>query len=366
VASDLTGLSGARDVSWLEGIWTAQDTTPGEIEAALRELLTHQHKKGEAYVPARVLNLVVIADREWRGEIQNRLENVGRYHPSRTILCAVEPGRTTIDAFATMTVQGDPRPGELALCHEHVVLDIGPGHLPGLDTIVDPLVVTDLATLIWSPHRHPEAVDALLKLAQVALIDSVEEPDPAGALRRARQLAEEAYVVDLAWLRSTPWRERIAATFDPPQWREELGRLSSVCVRHRPDSVAAGVLFFGWLATRLGWTPGGLIAQNGSLHGRAGGRRQDVELKLEPDPGQNAPGLAGLTVETASGMTLSLDRGSGGLSARRRRPDGAESGWTVMGASRGEAGILGEGIRQALLRDPTYRPALEAAQAMLA
>jgi hypothetical protein len=36
----------------------------------------------------------------------------------------------------------------------------------------------------------------------------------------------------------------------------------------------------------------------------------------------------------------------------------------VLGASRGEAGILGEGIRQALLREPTYRPALAAADAM--
>jgi hypothetical protein len=37
----------------------------------------------------------------------------------------------------------------------------------------------------------------------------------------------------------------------------------------------------------------------------------------------------------------------------------------IPGASRGEGGILGEGIRQALLRDPTYVPALDAAQAML-
>ena len=36
-----------------------------------------------------------------------------------------------------------------------------------------------------------------------------------------------------------------------------------------------------------------------------------------------------------------------------------------MGASRGEAGILGEGIRQALLRDHTYAPSLEAAASML-
>jgi hypothetical protein len=37
----------------------------------------------------------------------------------------------------------------------------------------------------------------------------------------------------------------------------------------------------------------------------------------------------------------------------------------VLGASRGEAGVLGEGIRQALLRDPTYAPALAAVGAML-
>ena len=45
--------------------------------------------------------------------------------------------------------------------------------------------------------------------------------------------------------------------------------------------------------------------------------------------------------------------------------ESGEIEWTVMGASRGEAGILGEGIRQALLRDPTYRPALDAANAMV-
>jgi hypothetical protein len=33
----------------------------------------------------------------------------------------------------------------------------------------------------------------------------------------------------------------------------------------------------------------------------------------------------------------------------------------VLGASRGEGGILGEGVRQALLRDPTYAPALDRA-----
>ena len=355
MAGDLTG-----------GVWSKQDTTPAEIEAALRELLKERHAEDASYAPARVLNLIVICDKEWKGEIQNRLDKVGRYHASRTILCAVEPGRTTIDAVATMTTHGDPRPGQIALCHEEVILDIGPKHLPHIDTICDPLVVTDLATLVWAPHGHAEAVDALLHMTQVVLVDSINEPDAGAAVARARSLAERVYVVDLAWLRSTPWRERVAASFDPPVWRPELWKLSGVTVRHRPDSGVAGVLYFGWLGAQLGWEPASLMTQNGSLYGRARSKRGEVELRLEPDPHMNAPGLAGITVQTASGMTLSLDRGPGGLAAWRRTAKGKESRWTVLGASRGEAGILGEGIRQALLRDPAYSPALAAAERMVA
>jgi glucose-6-phosphate dehydrogenase assembly protein OpcA len=312
-----------------------------------------------------VLNLVAVVDRQWRGEIENRLERVGRYHPSRTILCCVEEGREGIDARATMTATAEPKPGSFALVHEEVVVDIGPQHLAHLDTIVDPLVITDLSTVVWAPHGHNHAVDALRRLAQVVLLDSVDEPDAHVALDRSEELAQWAYVVDLAWLRSTPWRERIAASFDPPSWRPELGRISSVTIRHRTDSTVAGLLLLGWLATRLGWRPEHMIAGRGELRGRAPAPRQEVELKLEPEERMSVPGLAGLTIETASGMTLSLDRGEGGLSATRHDRKGREAKWTVLGASRGEAGILGEGIRQALLRDPTYRQALSAADAMV-
>jgi glucose-6-phosphate dehydrogenase assembly protein OpcA len=347
-------------------MWSEQETTPGAIEAALRQLLGEQYARDEAWAPARVLNLVVVVDREWRGEVMNRLERVGRYHPSRLILCAVEEGRTTIDASVAITTDGEASPGgELALTRERVVLDVGPRHLEKIDSIVDPLVVTDIATVSWSPHGHPEAVDALLHLSQVMLVDSVNEFDARSAVDRASSLAEEAYVVDLAWLRSTPWRERVAATFDPPQWREELGRISSVTVRHQPESAVAGFLFCGWLAARLGWEPGSLMAGDGSLHGKAHGRRQDVVMKLEPDPTMSVPGLAGVEVGTASGMSIALSRGAGGLTARRVDRKGRDSSWTVLGASRGEAGILGEGIRQALLRDPAYARALERAKLMV-
>jgi len=361
VADDLGAL-----VSETGSVWSEQDTTPAKIEEALRELLKQRHAETEAFVPARVLNLVVIVDREWRGEIQNRLEKVGSYNASRTILCNVEPGRTTIDASASMTAEEDLIKGQLAVAHEHVVLDIGEKHLKGLDTIVDPLVVSDLATLVWSPHRHHEAVDAMRKIAQIVLIDSQNTDGPQHAVRRSRELADRHYVVDLAWLRSTPWRERVAFTFDPAQWRPELQRISSVTVRHEPNSAMAGLLLLGWMSSRLGWSPSRLTEHGGATSGSARAHRQDIKLRLDPDPTMITPGLAGITVETSSGMSIALDRGAGGLTVKRVWSDGKEQTWTVTGASRGESGILGEGIRQALLRDGTYAPALAAAERMVA
>ena len=51
-----------------EFVWSEQDTSPGRIEAAMRDLLQQSHA-ADAFVPARVLNLIAVVDREWRGEV---------------------------------------------------------------------------------------------------------------------------------------------------------------------------------------------------------------------------------------------------------------------------------------------------------
>ena len=311
---------------------------------------------------ARVLNMVAVVDRDRVEEIEDRLARVGRYHPSITIICAVGHERTSVDAHAV--VAGSP--DALGQSYERVTIDVGVDHLAHLDTIVDPIVVSGLTTLVWAPHGYPEAVDSLLRLAQVVLLDSSEQPDIAAALARVAELADRAYVVDLAWLRTTPWRERVAFTFDPAEWRPELEHITAAQVRHAPDSAVAALLLVGWLASRLGWTPEVLARDGGGrLSGRARADGRDVQVTLEPIAALEVPGLAGFTLETDEGMSISLDRAAGGLAATRKTPDGHSYTWTVLGASRGEGGILGEGVRQALLRDPTYRPAVAAAGAML-
>ncbi len=358
-------------MSTSDAVWSEQGTTPDAIEAALRELLAQRHAENGNYVPARVLNMIAFVDREWTGEIANRLRGVGRYHASRLLVLAYEPDRERLDARVMIASEGEPAPGELALLRETVVVEIGDRHLDDLLTIADPLVVTDLPTLLWSPHGHHDVVEVLLQMSQAVLLDSVEEPLAQEALDRACALAAQVYVVDLAWLRSTPWRERVAALFDPAWLRGELRAIVAVTVRHHPASTAAAMLFVGWLASRLQWQAGPLAADGDALVGTSHAGRQDVALRLEAAPELQVPGLEDLTLETASGLHLRLSRGAGGLRAHRRWPlsddrsHGGEREWTIPGASRGETGVLGEGIRQALLRDPTYVPALQAARAML-
>ena len=345
------------------GVWSARDTTPAEIEAALLRLMHEQANEGMVHAPARVLNLVVVIDREWKGEISNRLDRINRDNPSRTILIVVEDGQ----AGPRRDGHADPRSAgrssaatrSFASASRSTAASTSSRHL---DTIIYPVLATEVGTVVWSPHGHPEAVDALRGLATTVLIDSLDIPDWHDAIARISELSEHADVSDLAWLRSNPWRERVAAAFDPVVWRPELDAINRVVVRMHPGSTLAALLWLGWIASRLEWTPHVLeldadIDKSGFATGPAG----QIELLLENDDTMPVPGLSGLTIETTNGLSLSLDRGVGGLRATRVLPGGGESDWTILGASRGEDGILAHGVTNALIPDPLFRPALEAA-----
>lgn len=349
----------------IDRVWHEQDTEPARIDDALRSMLADIYRENTGYLPARVLNLVAIVDQDYSGEVANRLRGVGRFHASRTIVCKVERGRTHLDAVATIAAPADVDANGLGLLRETVIVSCGPQHLGKLDRLVDPLVVAELPTCVWAPHGHDEGVDALLALTDVELVDSADESDPAAAIARIERLAAESYVVDLSWLRSTPWRERIAATFDPGPLRGQLRLFSALELRVHPESKVAALLFAGWLASRLGWRTSPLLHRGERLEGTASSRHQEITITIAPDPGLTVRGFSGLTLETAAGRRMTLNRGAGGMRAHYSHPRGTEREWTILGASRGEPGILGEGLRQALLRDPTYRPALTAAATML-
>src|SRR4051812_29292710 len=116
----------------MEDVWREDDTTPGAVEAALRGMFADRHREEQAYVPARVMNMVVIVDKEFRGEIDNRLVRVGRYHPSRLVFVAVESGRRRMSATVRIGTVDAPKSGAIAVGRERVELTIGDRHVPKL------------------------------------------------------------------------------------------------------------------------------------------------------------------------------------------------------------------------------------------
>src|SRR2546421_9217527 len=100
-------------------------------------------------------------------------------------------------------------------------------------------------------------------MRDVTLVDRDEVLEPREALARALELLQAAYVVDLAWLRTTPWRERLAASFDPLPRRAMLAHLDGIAIRHRPTSRAAALLLAGWMSSRLRWEPEGFESRDG-------------------------------------------------------------------------------------------------------
>src|SRR4051794_41868914 len=98
-----------------EGIWSAQDTTPAAIESALRELLKEQHAKSEAYVPARVLNMVAVVDREWRGGGYNRRARGGGAPPPPPPPRPGGEGGRAIDAWGHGFADRGPPPPQQSL-----------------------------------------------------------------------------------------------------------------------------------------------------------------------------------------------------------------------------------------------------------
>ncbi|MEI2701582.1 MAG: glucose-6-phosphate dehydrogenase assembly protein OpcA [Baekduia sp.] len=350
----------------MDRVWREEDTTPARIDDALRAMLADLHRDDTDVVPARVLNLVCVVDAEYSGEIANRLRGVGRFHASRTIVCSIEEGREQIDAVATLSAPDLADSAGIQLMRELIVVSCGTKHLPRLDRLVEPLAIADLPVCVWSPHGHDDGLASLMATADVVLFDSADETEVRDGIRKAMRLSQQAYLVDLAWLRTTPWRERIAATFDPPPLRGQLEQFSRLEVRVHPESTGAALLLIGWLASRLRWQTAPMRRDGDRLSGIAKSADRDIELAVVPDSAMPVRGLSGLTLETAAGRCLSLGRGEGGMAAHYTSPEGADRRWTILGASRGEPGILGEGLRQAMLRDRTFFPALDAASTLLA
>jgi glucose-6-phosphate dehydrogenase assembly protein OpcA len=324
------------------GRWSGEDVRLDDVTAELARL--HREHEDAGHGLARTLNLIIApASPAAAGAVDEALAGLGAHSPSRTLVLRRHDSRR-LDAELAIECEFSPAAGRVGVCHDRVTLTADDSRLEHAASLLAPLLLSDLPTVLWLPEPDSPILDhALLDRAGQVLVDS--GAGGGGALHRVSELARSARVHDLAWGRLEFWRAATAAAFEPLERRAVLPRIAHLDVRHEGDALSTALLLAGWVAARAGWRPDAL-------------QRED--------------GRAGATALRADGGTVALSfvrqpeaRGCGGIERLAFRANGDE---VTIGRGAATSGLR-DLFAEALMPRPSfargYREALGAVAAML-
>ena len=272
--------------------WTGEDVHLEEVVGELDLLHRELQDVGRGQALARTLNLIIApASARAAKAVDDALAGLGGHSPSRTLVLR-RHGSDRLDAEVVLECELPDAAGRVGVCHDRVTLTVGDSRLEHASSLLAPLLLRDLPTVLWLPDPGAPIPDPrLLERAQQVLVDSTA--DDGDALRRLEELTRSARVHDLAWGRLEFWRAATAAAFEPLERRALLPRITSLDVRYEGDALSAGLLLAGWVAARAGWRPEALERDHGRARAKA--VRPDggpVSLSLERDP--DARGCGGI------------------------------------------------------------------------
>ena len=231
----------------LLSVWSDDGVRVGDVLAALEDL-----RRPEPMPATRtsVLTLVIVAARRSSAlRAQAAVRELGGRHPARVLTLVLDPSSTDgppgLDA--EIRLLGGSADGK-ELWFEEIELDVHGRAVGHLDSLIEPLTLSDLPVAVWFVDELPTVDDPLLAAADVLLVDA-RELDDVEALAALVDLCERQAVVDLSWTRLRPWRQLLAGLFEGPTFRPFVTavRRSSVAGRTGPR-----LLLDGWLADRLG------------------------------------------------------------------------------------------------------------------
>lgn len=229
--------------------WSGHGVRLSEVVSALSDL---RDQSADQHSSARtsVMTLIAVApgDEQAYGAT-GALRSLAGHHPARLVILRPDADSVAhLDARATLyAYESDHH----RFNFEEVHLDIGGQAAHHLDSLVEAFTLSDLPVVVWYVNSIPEAHDPLLTVASAVLIDSRDAPDT-GQLRSLLALARRRTLVDLSWVRLRPWRELLAALFDPPANRSWLDELVEVEVLGKEGPRR---LLGGWVEAQTGVAP---------------------------------------------------------------------------------------------------------------
>jgi len=273
---------------------------PGSIEAEFDRIW--QDASSGSYdtssVRLRVSNFIAWGG-DAEGEAGERFEHVigllAQRHPCRAILAvtAADAGslQSAISAHCWRTAVGGRH-----ICSEEILLRGRPSGEREMASALLALLVPELPVHLWligDPDAKRRVPEELLDLADRLYVDSAAGAASGVALRAiAAALSDRGpAIIDLAWERTTAWRELAAQFFDGPRTSAELQRLTEIEIDGGAGGVsAAALLLAGWLAASLELSLASVEASNSLVRATFYDGTRGVQLQV-------APSAAGMEIE---------------------------------------------------------------------
>jgi glucose-6-phosphate dehydrogenase assembly protein OpcA len=145
------------------------------------------------------------------------------------------------------------------VCCEYINLSGTAEALERIGGVIAELMISGLPKFLWwkaTPTADYPLFKRLVGQSNTFIVDSSTFTySEADLLTIAELLKQGIVIADLNWRRLAPWQELAAEAFDPPERRAAIYEVDSVTIDYEKGNQAQALMYLGWLASRLQWTP---------------------------------------------------------------------------------------------------------------
>ncbi len=232
-----------------------------EIEQELNQIWA---SKGES-VAARAATFTLVVYESLEDALvfpSPTVEAIASQNPCRVI--DLRPKREgspedVIEAQVAAYCPVTPEQRSSLVCCEYITLKAPESAFVRACSTVASLLIPNLPTFLWwqgDLDLNSLLFQKLVALSNRVIVDSRSFVNPEEDLEEMYKLTTEGRQCgDLNWKRLNSWQELTAQAFDPPDRRDSLQLIDRVTLDYKAGNPCQALLFLGWLASRLEWTP---------------------------------------------------------------------------------------------------------------
>lgn len=273
---------------------------PVEIGNIERQLSRLWEENADTKTRASLINLAIYTEDPQRLPTNNQLvAELASEHACRALLILGDPSETSSSAQAWIGAHCHlVGKSSRQVCSEQITFYLPGESAAALSNIVFSHLDSDLPLIFWwQADLAPFLKQKMWPWVDRLLFDSAEWAQPGQQFELLLQActsqptqARQTVLCDLNWTRILGCRFALASLFDHHTALQELSSIDSIEIRHAPGARTAALLFLGWIASRLGWSPAPLLDRHLFVDSRSQPPGREISFSLEEDPSAQ-PGI---------------------------------------------------------------------------